>query len=628
MPRYLILCQSEVTAKSLEAWRELLGGGKLHGLEQTPEPIVFAPSLFAQEGGVVAYRTLVQRIESAAGLSNGISSFGEVVVMVDGVCPRSLSAISDGGTWDHLIAMLVLTFPEIRWTFGVIQGAVFVNDDPAKFPVEEHDLLSLLLKPRRDPLLDPTGLREWVKSRTNDSLRLLKEADNQEEIKLPKRTERAASIDEEAEYALMNGYAAYRYGFRADVVTSWSLMEHLFGEPAVVHGEHGYTVILEDMRLNFSDKPARVHLSRLGAYRLPNGRESGRSHHCPLLNDACDASRWRFLITTGQMGDDKELVEENNQYLARKLIGRGDVFYKPMGGIVDLWERTGLTEDLIDGGRSGNAPGFVWPPTFQEEGPTEGHGSPGKLALVAAALLQRVDGLRKNANTVMECIRGAVLAVEATELLGGRTPTLTLSGLSLKHEFEVKAECAFVGAGYHFSLKRRLDEISAEVRSVTQWFYEDNQKKSEWDARASILNRLILVFREAGQMEEERECLVALRGLNRKMSRPKRLNLLGWGAHALLSYGEWLLVSFDRLLLLTFFWLIVLAESAWLIKPNVKTFSDTTDSVSTVISWFLGASAEPGEPWLLMVVSWFSGFAGVFHLGILIAYLYSLISRK
>lgn len=56
-------------------------------------------------------------------------------------------------------------------------------------------------------------------------------------------------------------------------------------------------------------------------------------------------------------------------------------FYKPHGGIIDLWEKMGLYKDLAGNQRPGNAPGFSWPPYFDEEGFQEGHGSPGKSSL-------------------------------------------------------------------------------------------------------------------------------------------------------------------------------------------------------------------------------------------------------
>lgn len=629
MSRFLILCQSEVTSRALNAWRALLCCETLDAPAGTSPltTIVFDPNSCPQEGGTVAYEMLVERLEAAAELNRGSSGSNEVVVIVDSVLPMDMCVLSESGTWDHLIAMLVLTFPEIRWVFGVIQGVV--KDGGDRFELEDHDLVSLLAKPRRDSLLDPTGLREWVKSRTNAKLSPKARTDAHNEFRIPRRLWRAAAIDEEQEYAFMHGYTAFRYGFRADIVISWSLMDALFGKSLALRGHHGYFLLLEDMRLRFPDKPSRMHLSRLPRRDVLSG-ENGRAHHCPLLEDSKDISQYRFLITTGQMGKDQGIVREAEEYLERKLFGRGSVIYKPVGGIVDLWEKAGLTAELGGGTRSGNAPAFIWPPTFQEENPLSGHGTPSKLALVAYTLLQRAGELRERAYSVKDFIRGAVLAVEATELLGGKTPTLTQAGLALKQEFEVRAECVFVGAGYHFALERRLKELEAEVEAITRWFHENSREKSAWNAKAGVLNRLALVFRGAGQLEEEQRCLVDFRKLNRKMSRPNTLNPLLWTIHGTLAYGEWLMASFPRILLLTSVWLALLTGVA----SSIGDFGGVVDATSGVVSWFFGGSAQSTRgnahltQSLLGVLSWFGVVAGVFHIGILISYLYSLIARK
>lgn len=646
MPRYLVLAQSPVTAAALDAWRTVLGGRALFGTELTPEPIVFETAACTSERGVAAYHTLVERLEISAGLVDGAQFPGEVVVLVDSIHPRELSAVSEAGSWDHLIALLILTFPEIFWVFGVIQGGkgdLKIGEE--SFPHEDHNLSSLFARPRRHPLLDPSALREWVKARTNEKLKgLARKATGDETTEeehggahLPRRASLCAAIDEEVEFAYMHGYAAWRYGFRSDLVTSWNLMEFLFGPEAQKRGVHGYALILEDMRLQFPDKPAETHLSYLACVNIDEKNTTGRAHHCPLLDHNHDTSRHRFLITTGQVGKDKGLLRANERYLSRKVCGRGAVLYKPVGGILDLWDTAGLSEELDGGGRPGNAEGFFWPPQFHEEGPIQGHGSPGKLAMVATTLFRRAAHLRSTATGVSDYLRGAVLAIEAAELLGGRTPNLTLSALALKHEFEVRAECAFLGAGYHFSVGRRLKELDKEIWAVTQWCHRLHQKRIGWDAQSSVLGSLVLIYRQFGQYEEENACLVALRRLNRKLRRPKRLNSLNpfaWLVHVALAYGEWLLASFSHIVLVTLLWIVVLAAGAS--EIGVEGYNDPTHAVSQVLSWMISGGAETGlkhaagllAETILIVLSWAGVVIGVFHLGILISYLYSLIARK
>jgi hypothetical protein len=436
-----------------------------------------------------------------------------------------------------------------------------------------------------------------------------------EGYQLPVRQELAALIDEETEFAFLHAYAAYRYGFRADVITSWNLMKNRFGEGGE-NGAHHYSLLVEDMRLGFPDKPAKVHLSRL----------KERAEYCPLLDDDRDRSQWRFLITTGQMGSDKDLVKNNSDYLKRKVSGRGGVLYKPLGGIADLWEKMGLYVELSEGRRLGNALGFIWPPSFNEDGIYEGHGSPGTLTLIATTLLWRANAIKKSASSAAELIRGAVLALDAAEFLSGKTPSTALSAITLRSDLEARAECAFVGAGYHFSLKMRLKELDAEVLSVTRWYHEDVRQRSTLAARVSLLNSLVLVFNEAGRMEEELTCLVALRRFNRKLSAPKNLNPLAWLVHGLLSYGEWLLASFPRLIMLTVFWVTGFVAVGWWLQHS-SLESHPIHTTSNVILWFFGNPDTTGVK-SIEVLSWFVVITGAFHVGVLIAYLYSLISRK
>lgn len=621
MQKYVILTQFKATANALSAWRKLLIGDTVLNSDLAPEPIIFDVDSFGQEGAVHAYQTLVNLITTAARMDKDNDGTETAVVMVDSVRPAGLSAVAEGVTWDHLMAMLILTFQEVYWVFGTFRDHRTEDKEhvtgvrPIRFPQDDHDLACLFTKPSRPTLFDPTGLREWVKHKTNETLTGLSAKSGKKGYLLPYRRELAAAIDEENEFAFLHGYIAYRYGFRTDVVTSWSLMADRFGGGAEEIGSHPYSLLLEDMRLNFPDKPRGVHLSRL----------KDRGTFCTLLNDDRDRSEWRFLITTGQMGSDKALMYENIEYLERKSYGRGGVLYKPIGGIADLWERVGLFEELVDDGRAGNAQGFRWPPVFDEDIIYEGHGSPGKLKLIASTLLWRGSTLKKNLTSASELIRGAVFALDAAELLGGKTPTTTFSALTLKNEFEVRAECEFTGAAYHFSIKTRLKEMEAEVASVTRWYHEDVRRQSALEAKAKILSRLVAVFNEAGRMEEEMVCLALLRRINRKLSAPANLNPFSWLTHGLLSYGEWLLASFLRLGLLTACWVTLFVVLSWILDRG--SFSSPVKGTSTVILWFFGNPDTTGAN-RLQVLSWFVVITGVFHIGVLISFLYSLISRK
>ncbi|MFM8442782.1 MAG: hypothetical protein ACKN9W_05480, partial [Methylococcus sp.] len=501
MARYLILAQSKVTACALGAWLELLGEAGLK--PDDSRRIVWNREAYSGggESGVLAYEALAKRIECAARGNDDKIPLNEVVVLVDAVRPSGLSAIAEGSNWDNLVAMLILSFPEIHWVFGVISG----ENNPRNYKADKtspvatfpNNYLSILLfYPRRDPLFDSLGLREWVKVITVADLNKnsLNYNEKKESIKhnLPYRLLSAAAIDEEKCFAYFHGYTAFRYGYRASAITSWSLMSKLFSpSDNTDNTTHGFDLLLEDMSLNFPDKPIATHLLNL---------ETERAVKCSKLDSTkgeIENSSHRILITTGQNLGKPGTLNANREYLGKKSTGQWAILLKPVGGMLDLWRKAHLFK---------NAKGFVWPPQHprgekREEEP--GHGAPGKLMLIAETLLNRATDLLPKAQTVQDFIQGAVLATEAAELLSGMTPNLTLQALLLKHEFEARAECAFVGVGYHFDVKTRAEEIEQEVKAVSRWFAKNKQRESELHSLVTIMNRLAKVFREAGRFEEE-----------------------------------------------------------------------------------------------------------------------------
>lgn len=621
MARHIILAQSECTAAALCAWMELLGHDA--PAKGDSSRIVFVNPTGVDESGVRAYEQLTKKIESAATMSDGSLALNDVVVLVDAIGPSEMNAAAEGGGWDHLIAMLILTFPEIKWVFGVVSGALVDFSQGAAFPLEEHSLASLVNRPRREPLLDPTGLREWVRAITNKEL-----AKGKHGVELPRRLHCAAAIDEEKAFAYFHGYTAYRFGFRADTVTSWVLMREFFSNP---DGQpHGYHLLIEDMSLKFPDKREDVKLVDFG----PTGREGhrGRAGHCPKLGyeqPGLESSRQRILITTGQSGAGEKRLKDAKEYLMQKPNGHFCDLRKPVGGMWDLWQEAGLLDDLVARGIPGNAPGFK---AIQAGSPAvEGgdHGAPGKLMLIAEVLMRRAEVFRGSACTVKDFIKGATLANDAMELLGGRTPSLTFSALAMKHEYEVRAECGFVGAGYHFDVIHRQQEIERDVKEISQWFESNKRRKAELDAFVVTLNRIAVVFRDAGQFDEEQQALVALRWAHRRLM-VRTESPLKWPLHAGMAYAEWLLASFGNFVKAIAGWLIVFSGVWWTFEPEKGGLNALAGPIGT----FLGGnpvtiSTDPKDPNTLLVLFSCGLVAfGLFHIGVFISYIYSLISRR
>ncbi|OQX18214.1 MAG: hypothetical protein BWK76_08180 [Desulfobulbaceae bacterium A2] len=630
MSQFFILAQTKTTARALAAWLELLGEPPVRDLDKDNRVVIQKEKMEGgKERAILAYESLVRQIEIRTADQHGEIPLNEVVILVDRVKPIALNPLVDGSGWDALLGMLILTFPEIYWVFGVI------SDTSKNNLSTYHTLSSLLARPRRDQLFDATGLRSYIRARSNVV---------SPDTNLPIRHRAAAAIDEEANYALFHAYAAYRFGYRADAVRSWALMDYLFGKAPDNEGKpHDFDLLFEDVNLNFPDKPGRVHLSSFAKIQHNDG-ETGRAEHCPMLidNPAKENSKYRVIVTSGHSGADADKMRSNRSFIeSYKGKGRCGFVLKPVGGMFDLWNKAKLFArldpkyDPTEAGRyRGQAPFFFWPPPPTDaEVEAGGHSAPGKLMLIAQHLVRRADALRDTANTVDECIRGAILATDALELLCYQTPTLALQALCLKHEFEVKAEVAFLGVGYHFDLKRRLDEMERDVKSASHYFHKRRCRAAELDTLVSIGNRLMLAFREAGQFDEEQYCLARIRTWHRLLRFRQTRNPIEQLANAIMAYAEFLLAKPSRYIVALCIWYVALVGLWWVLVPVENVNSDSSpDEILSAASaaWNAFAVANPGEAksWEAFALNVIGSTAGLFHLGVFISYLYSVVTRK
>lgn len=653
MRKYILLSQSDVGGMALCDWTRLLALPDRDRI--VSEPIVYDERLHQMDSEISTYDYFLQQIESRLESNCG----DRVTILVDSIRPSDLSLVRGSATWENLIAMLVMTFPEFRWTFAydgrgeALDGSStdrvdFTEDD--KTIVERvfagHDRYSVFHL-WSDPLFDVTGLREWIRLQTNlDLERMAKEAGNlNTPFQLSQRRELSAVIEDELDYAMMHAYTAYRFGFRTDVVTSWARMEERFhvrsakndssnrGNTAISlpdEKRHRYRLIFEDMRLQFADKSAKTHLSRL----------EERGNQCSRLADKNDDSDFRFMITTGQESSSDDIWTSNDGFLKNKANGIGGLLYKPVGGPFELWRIAKLDQMLQDG----LANGFVSPPADVMDDLYDGHGAPGKLALVARKLIERARRQLADGLSVSDYILAAVLANDAFELLGGKTPALSLEAIKIKHAAEVRAECSFVGAGFHFDLQDRFKEINEFVRATCRWYHPSVRSYAELDARATICNELVKIYSEAGQSEEQDACLAQFRWNNRRLELSQSMaewSPVGIALNCVLFYAELLLVSLNRILFAFGLWVMAFCGITLLASRLHATeqigFREFPVLIATQLNWMIGGSANgisalgktASNPELVLaLISIGANIVGVFHFGILISYFYSLISRK
>ena len=554
-------------------------------------------------------------------LRKAIEDGKSIVMLVDGVESAKLNPISKA-SWEALLARLILAYPEVCWLFARIS-----NQSSKPFGYQYG--LANVFSPHLNPLFDVAGLRDWVRQCAAGH------ADSKCDAKyLARRTKTAIALDEETPYSHLHAYTAYRFGFRAAAVTSAKLADHLLGKNSTAALP---SLVFEDIYVNFADGE-----SGMSWLDLDSKSGKGRSTQWRRLEKA----EHRIFVTSGQRvtGDGLKWTS-NEAYIAQqKAAGKHiETLAKPYAGIFRLWEGSGLMRKLrwpdpTGKVRRGVAEDFIWPPpkeSFTDE-EHHGHSSPGVLLVIAESLIERAEQLLEDGvHSVPKAVRGAVLANDALELLGGRTPTVAVEALRLKHHFEVLAECEFAGVEHHIHMKERLEEIRREVRAISYWFGREQQTTAALNSEMKILLDLVRLLREQAQFDEEQEVMRRVRCLqNTLWMREPSWRQIFW---PVLRYFELLLSSFPRFLMVIGGWIVILSllyaaghSSQWCsnvwygMEDAITSFFSVggpiNHSSGEVLSAFQ-AGCRAGVICLAVV----SGFV---HLGIFISHLYTLVSRK
>jgi hypothetical protein len=184
-----------------------------------------------------------------------------------------------------------------------------------------------------------------------------------------------------------------------------------------------------------------------------------------------------------------------------------------------------------------------------------------------------------------------------------------------------------------------MDDIQCEITALCYWFGAKSQQKNvaSWNAELAILNRLITVFREYNQFDEEQTILVRTRKLHRELRFTKypfwkKLLLYPFGFRIFSWYANEMVASVNSIFIAIMFWIGTLGSLFHFTNNDIGWGRGFTYALST----FLGLSSriddciwKPEDGWngifYLVAVTISLGFI---HLGIFVSHLYSIISRK
>ena len=246
--------------------------------------------------------------------------------------------------------------------------------------------------------------------------------------------------------------------------------------------------------------------------------------------------------------------------------------------------------------------------------------------LFRSAYVERIRGIR-------EAVLGAVLATDAQEIIGDRTPTSAVNALRLKHHFEVEAECLFAGMSQHLDLAPRLGEIDAECARIADWFAAQKRTEARLNATLGVVHSIVAVLREHNRFDEEQRCLRRIRTLHRQLwvrqhwSHQLLRPLLWYLATLLGSFGTFVAVILGWVAALTVAFGITGGCTGHLWTAG---FADATSA-------FFAAGPPMDHPhgivcpeksgWYVSCVC-IAIVSGFLHLGVFVSHLYTLVARR
>lgn len=551
---------------------------------------------------------------------------------VDNDISFSLNPISDSDSTGQIVSSLILAYPEIYW---VILGTSFNKSQP-QYDLDsewagEHfvDAINInhvieLLKRHQNgyrPLFDPSGLRTWIKNKVI-------ETEQKENEKVPgdiidilkKRNDQCSvAIDEELPFTFLNGYIAYRSGYRCFMITSEDEMGRVLGNE-----NQKITLSLEDLDIKFSGMKYNtsrelrnfdkrddkfVVLKKIGSpdfymheFKPPFTIEKLCSAICYeydlSLKSANNSIEWlnellklhnlydiimgsepnksfskETMILIGKIKecrnrsssnlcDEESNIKRLNRLILeeifpketpknrrRRLIITGvatneerkickEIMYKiidkPYAGVYDL--QNNINENETKDSVSENYLGF-WEQfkshryercesqsnvvNNNKKEPIKSHSASSRLLIIANSLIDRTRKIPKVTKSCEMAVQGAILALEAKEILHGNSITTALEAVSLQHQMEVQAECSFYGVAHEIKTVERFKEISREVDNIIRMSdaiesnpnLKPNKLAQSYNAQVGIVNNVLLIFKEHEQFDEEDKCLIYVRRL-------------------------------------------------------------------------------------------------------------------
>lgn len=350
---------------------------------------------------------------------------------------------------------------------------------------------------------DPTGLRTLVKNRFLGTL-FGSQADwsntrEQRNVLLERLPHVAVAIDEEREFALLNAYAAYKFGRRAWLVTTFAEFDDkpLWVANSSTDNTLTDVVVIRDIDLRFPDIPNQDRSESRDTQKAL--RDQLSSIHSDVWKMCFDGqprlrSGWRVRVVTSQANVAECSPCTGTQGDGEMTDGRLCGLGKP---ISSLYEIKRLLANVSTGCKAESIASVASRITPAGEKSSGVHGAPYLNLAMAESLLHQSG---RYEHGPVENLLGAFLAGEAYELLLGMSETTALEALLMQHKHEVVAEGEFPGISHEADIDKRGSDVEVTVEALLSLNRSRRQKESITDLfLVKFWTELKLAYRSSEQ---------------------------------------------------------------------------------------------------------------------------------
>ncbi len=391
---------------------------------------------------------------------------------------------------------------------------------------------------------DPTGLRTLVRNRYLGEVFGEKgkwAVVKAREVLNSRVCNVAIAIDEERRFCHFNAYAAWKYGRRAWVVTTF---EEFDKDPLWVAsntcGAANDVVLLRDIDMRFPDVPDKLTVrENIKDIKKAPWKERTETEDYSLEGRSVEkiGEKWKVYAVSSEANivspKEKWPNEKSNQKDEERLGQRQHEnkiqyrgFSKPLGTIYDLSEYLCTIEahshdedaDAVhrkpqDDNKNQSVIAKLLKKTSstkpngedsssKPESSDSGHGAPYSNLMIAESLIGQSARCEGSPDSYL---LGALLASEAYEILLGMSKTTALEALLAMHKAEVRAEVIFPGMSQYLQIEERKNDIESSAASI----FSGNAAN---DARNMFLSRfwaeLRPIYRDGEQFEAAEEANV------------------------------------------------------------------------------------------------------------------------